>query len=237
MRTATRIALLSLALVPLISGGAFAEEIRSDATGSELIEKTVPILVKFLVLAVVFEVALTPIFNWRMFLRHFEGRGWKTPIAVLLAWLVFATAKLDIFQELMVAFEADFPQAGLGKWASTFVTALLIAGGSDGIFRIFARLGIRNPTERRDKAVAERERPGTLRINIDRSGTVQGPVTLKVDEETPRTVDTDAAIVRDVAPGQHVISAQGTDSGGVSHLAEAPAVMTPGGEVTVDIKF
>ncbi len=232
MRNATLIAVASLALVPLIGGDALAAE--PDAG---LIEKSGPILVKFLVLAVVFEVALTPIFNWRLFLKHCEGKGFKTPITVGLAWLVFATAGLDIFQDLMKAFEADFPQAGFGKLASTFVTALLIAGGSDGIFRIFARLGIRNPTERSEKAKAERERPGTFRINIDRSGTVQGSVALKVDDETPLTVDTDAAIVRDVAPGQHMISAQGTDSGGVSHLVSAPAVMTPGGEVTVDIKF
>lgn len=35
---------------------------------------------------------------------------------------------------------------------------LLIAGGSDGVFRIFSKLGIRNPVERKEKAEEERKR-------------------------------------------------------------------------------
>lgn len=40
------------------------------------------VLFIFLALSVVFEVALTPIFNWRVFLAHFEERGWKTPLGI-----------------------------------------------------------------------------------------------------------------------------------------------------------
>lgn len=32
------------------------------------------------------------------------------------------------------------------------LTALLIAGGSDGVFRLFTKLNIRNPQENRDRA-------------------------------------------------------------------------------------
>ena len=33
-----------------------------------------------------------------------------------------------------------------------FLTALLIAGGSDGVLQIFTKLGIRNPAERKERA-------------------------------------------------------------------------------------
>ncbi len=110
------------------------------------------VLVVFLVLSVVFEVALTPIFNWRVFLARFDGKGIKTPLTILVAMIVFWSYELDIIRDLLVA---------LGYTASLsfggqFVTSLLIAGGSDGVFRIFTRLGIRNPQEREQKAEAAR---------------------------------------------------------------------------------
>ena len=63
----------------------------------------IDILVKFLVLAVVFEMALTPIFGWRLFRSNLNHKGFKVPITIVLALLVFWNFKLDIFQELMDA--------------------------------------------------------------------------------------------------------------------------------------
>lgn len=113
------------------------------------------VLVKFLVLSVVFEVALTPIFNWRIFLKHFEGKGVKTPLTVGLAFLIFWSYDLDIVRDILLAlkYTADLNLGG------QFITALLIAGGSDGVFRIFTKLGIRNPVERAEKAAAMRATP------------------------------------------------------------------------------
>ncbi len=108
------------------------------------------VIVKFLVLSVVFEVAMTPIFNWRFFLKHFEGKGVKTPLTVGLAFLVFWSYDLDIIRDLLKIWDESI-QISLG---GQFITALLIAGGSDGVFRIFTKLGIRNPAERTEKAKA-----------------------------------------------------------------------------------
>ena len=112
------------------------------------------VLVVFLVLSVVFEAALTPLFNWRVFMAHFDGRGFKTPITVVLAFVVFWGYGLDIIKDLLVA---------LGKTAEVSVggqvlTALLIAGGSSGVFQIFTKLHIRmEPEERKKKAEAARQ--------------------------------------------------------------------------------
>ena len=107
------------------------------------------VLMVFLVLSVVFEVALTPLFNWRIFLQYFEGRGLKTPITVIAALLVFWKYDLDIIKDLLVVLNKPDPGITLG---GQFITALLIAGGSDGVFRIFTVLKIRNPEERDEKA-------------------------------------------------------------------------------------
>ncbi len=106
------------------------------------------VLVVFLVLAVIFEVALTPVFNWRWFLIWCEGRGYKVPITFGLALYIFWSYDLDIVRDVLVALghPANFSFTG------QVLTALLIAGGSDGVFRIFTKLGIRNPLERAKKA-------------------------------------------------------------------------------------
>lgn len=111
------------------------------------------VLIVFLVLSVVFEVALTPIFNWRIFLKHFEGKGVKTPVTVLLAFIVFWSYDLDIVSDLLVALNYEASKSKGGQ----ILTALLIAGGSDGVFRVFTSLGIRNPTERKKKSEESRK--------------------------------------------------------------------------------
>ncbi|MDU9050628.1 MAG: hypothetical protein Q3M30_17410 [Candidatus Electrothrix sp. Rat3] len=106
------------------------------------------VLITILVLSIVFEVALTPIFNWRLFLQHAEGKGWKTPIIIGVALIVFWSYDLDIIRNLLVA----LGQKAELSFGGQVLTALLIAGGSDGVFRIFTKLNIRNPTERKEKA-------------------------------------------------------------------------------------
>jgi hypothetical protein len=111
-------------------------------------EKVGEILLVFLVLSVVFEVALTPVFNWRVFLKYFEGKGVKTPVTVVLAFIVFWSYGLDVVSDLLVALGHPAPQTVGGR----LLTALLIAGGSDGVLRIFTKLGIRDPAERKQRA-------------------------------------------------------------------------------------
>jgi hypothetical protein len=112
------------------------------------------VLVKFLVLSVVFEVALTPVFNWRIFLRYFDGKGLKTPLTIILAFLMFWGYRLDIIRDILVAL--NYTDPGITFWGQV-ITAMLIAGGSDGVFRVFTKLGIRNPAEAEEKAKIEQQ--------------------------------------------------------------------------------
>ncbi len=123
------------------------------------------ILVVFLVLSVVFEVALEPIFNWEIFLAYFHNKGYEVPIQVVLAFLVFSAYKLDIVTDLVnilkPVISTEVANEGL-PYPPTFggkaITALLIAGGSKGFLKIFRKLGLQSSSEdRRDRAVeAER---------------------------------------------------------------------------------
>ena len=137
------------------------------------------ILVLLFVISVVFETALTPIFNWRVFARFCEGRGVKTPITVLAAVGLLWNYDIDIFKHVIDAFTAAEGTTGNAQGApaaaqeaaattreaagstSTFLgrimTGLLVAGGSGAVFNIFAKLGLRNPTQLADKAKKARE--------------------------------------------------------------------------------
>ena len=136
-------------LFPALAIAAAATESATPVTD---LNKVGEVLIVILVLSVVFEVALTPVFNWRVYLKHAEGKGYKTPLLIGTALLVFWSYDLDIIRDLLVA---------LGHTASlTFggqvLTALLIGGGSDGVYRIFTKLNIRNPAERKEKTAQAR---------------------------------------------------------------------------------
>lgn len=138
---------------------------RAAASGSQAspgdtdgVDRTRIFNVLFLVLALslVFESAMSVIFDWRLFIRYFEGRGVKTPLIVAVAFLVFLNYELDIVAELLRGFPQISGTIGDTSLPGQLLTALLIAGGSSGVFRIFARLGIRSPEERDKKAQQER---------------------------------------------------------------------------------
>ncbi|MFZ4664111.1 MAG: hypothetical protein ACOYNY_44340 [Caldilineaceae bacterium] len=119
------------------------------------------ILLVFLVLSVVFEVALQPIFEWRIFETYLADKGFKTPIKLLLAVAVFWSFDLDIFTNLlnvMTDCRSGKPDPLMIQCSTdaTFwgraVTALLIAGGSSGVHEIFIKLNIRkDKAETKDK--------------------------------------------------------------------------------------
>lgn len=129
--------------------------------------KVINVLFLVLALSLVFESAMSVLFDWRIFIRYFEGRGVKTPLIIAVAFLVFLNYDLDIVAELLRGFPGIHAQnIGDATLPGQILTALLIAGGSGGVFRIFARLGIRSPEEREQKA---REERASMEENSERS--------------------------------------------------------------------
>jgi hypothetical protein len=103
-----------------------------------------------LVLSLVLESAMTPIFNWRVFLSRFEAKGLKTPLTVAVAFAVFWKYDIDIIHDLLVALNrspANTPMTLTGK----LLSSLLIAGGSQGIFDLLRRLNFRDQVAREQR--------------------------------------------------------------------------------------
>lgn len=118
------------------------------------LDKVGKVLVTFLVLSVLFEVALTPLFNWRRFIKYLDGGGWKTPITIGLAFLIFWKYELDIVSDLLVALGRQ-DQDSAPNFGGRILSALVIAGGSSGVLEIFRTLGIREKAQERQKRVTE----------------------------------------------------------------------------------
>ena len=151
--------------IGLIAGPVLAAEAGSTNVGVKELEAIGGVLIVFLVLSVVFEVALTPIFNWRVFLARFDGKGVKTPLTFLIALLVFLNYDLDIVRDVLNALDQKIDGKEVGLTVpGQIITALLIAGGSSGIQQIFSKLGIRNPAgvkkkaDEAKRALAEKQR-------------------------------------------------------------------------------
>lgn len=112
------------------------------------------VLFVFFVLALIFEVAFTPVFNWRIFIKNFDNKGLKTPIVIIIAYLFCATYELDIVRDLLQAMDKLPEDSGATFWGQ-LITAFLIAGGSDAFVRIFKKLGIRDPSGRKKEVLGD----------------------------------------------------------------------------------
>lgn len=122
------------------------------------------ILAVLFVISVVFETALSPLFNWRVFARHCEGKGVKTPITIVAAVALLWSYDIDIFKHIIDSFSNVTTQAGAENGAETsssflgrIMTGFLVAGGSGAIFNIFTKLGLRDPKELKRKSIEARE--------------------------------------------------------------------------------
>lgn len=156
-KTKRLIAIASIALFCTLAGMANAQDGDPGPAVSLMgfdvdINALGEVLLVFLVISVVFETAMTPIFNWRVFLTHFESKGIKTPVVIVTAFFVFWSYDLDIVEEILRAMGHEQKS----EFGGRVLTALLVAGGSDGVFRIFDKLGIRNSKARLEKAAEAR---------------------------------------------------------------------------------
>lgn len=117
---------------------------------AEIISKSFTALMILFVLAVLLENAMEILFNWRVFLTYFSLRGVRTPIMIVFAWIVISLFDIDIVEALMNAYSID--KSDKSSWATSLITALIIAGGSSGVNNVMHALGFRS-----DKRVKEIE--------------------------------------------------------------------------------
>ncbi|PLR26749.1 hypothetical protein SGCZBJ_08250 [Caulobacter zeae] len=139
------------------------------------------ILFGALAIAVVLESALAVIFNWRVFQNRFSGKSWRTPIAIAFGWSIATGLKFDIIGALYTAIygtSVGKPELGL---VGTFVTALVLAGGSAGVNNILKGLGFRQIGSGDGPAPKPAKTEAWLSVTLQRREAV-GPVQVLVDD-------------------------------------------------------
>jgi hypothetical protein len=95
-----------------------------------------------MILAVVVESGLALIFRWKPFLAYFDSRSVNPLVAFAFSLIFVYLFKLDIVTTLINIYSAPNPPQPI-NWAGMILTAMIIAGGSAGVNRLFQSLGLR----------------------------------------------------------------------------------------------
>lgn len=134
-----------------------------------------------LALAVLLESGLAIIFNWRPFVRNFDGRGVRTVIAFFAALLIATGLNLDLIDRIYAALDpADVARNMLGPIGEV-ITALVLAGGSSGVNNIFQALGFRRIGRVEEVTPKPKPSEGWLAVRLHRQLAV-GPVRVELQQ-------------------------------------------------------
>ena len=146
----------------------------------ELLGDSASALVVLLVLALLIESALSVIFNWRVFLEVFNGRGMKTLVMIAVSALTVKAFGIStvatLLQQYKITGSENMPQV------SFWLTSLILAGGSSGVFQVLRKLGYRGDPVPADEVQKPVTGKAWVAIRAEQVKSV-GPVTVTVDEK------------------------------------------------------
>jgi hypothetical protein len=135
--------IVTIALSPSVAC-AENQQVQPTLTTGDLFSPSFKALFVLFILAVILESGLAIIFNWKLFFTVFDTKATKPLIAILVACLFVFSYKLDITTTLVNLYtSATYPLNAGGQ----LLTALVIAGGSSGVNRMFQALGFRSVQE------------------------------------------------------------------------------------------
>jgi hypothetical protein len=159
---------------------------------------SVSTLIILFVIAVLIESALAVIFNWRLFLEMFNGRGVKTVVAVIVSWIVVYTFSLDrkVFEALLAAYGVDITSQQ-DRTIGILLTTLILAGGSGGVNKILVSLGYRDPASAKPKVPEPPKNKAWVSIRVTRNEAV-GPIEVHLEdvgEPTDRSIAELAGVI------------------------------------------
>jgi hypothetical protein len=104
------------------------------------------ILLQLLVILIVVEAALSALFQWRVYRIVFNSRSMKTPIMFALGLAIVLSTGYDPMELIFQAVGGVAPNQGPARDVLTAgLSALMISGGSSGIYELLKRLGVRTP--------------------------------------------------------------------------------------------
>jgi hypothetical protein len=196
MKTVWIIVKAAAVIVAFTAFPAMAQTAASNpiALTDDIYAKSLSALTILLVTAVLLESAFATIFNWRVFLTYFSLRGVKTIVMVIISLLVVKLFNLDVLASLIAAYKT--PKGALESVAvesgavSQFVTALILAGGSNGVYNLLSALGYRSNREE-EVAPKPREDEAWVAIRVKRQNAV-GEVQVSIQPAAPLAAGTPA---------------------------------------------
>jgi hypothetical protein len=142
-------------------------------TSPEIYAQSFKALFVLFIIAIILESGLAVIFNWRPFIQLFDARGVKTIVSFLFAWLFVSAFDLDIVTNLVNVYSQ---KSYLINFPGTFVTALVLAGGSSGVNNLLVALGFRSVKTADQAAPKLPPTEAWISVRLIRAAAV-GPVT------------------------------------------------------------
>ena len=111
------------------------------------------VLLALVVISIIVELTLAPIFNWRVYLKRFDGSSYLHPLTWVVTLALFWFYGINPIQALLDAY-AQGIDTGIGGSA---LSALLVMFGSQGVYRIFDVFRIQS-RDRRNERMEEARR-------------------------------------------------------------------------------
>lgn len=181
-----------------------------------------------LVLAIVLEIGLSTLFNWKYFQEHMQDKGLRTPIAVAVSGYFVYHYQLDTVADLLSSFTD--PQLPFARTTPGYIiTAFIVAGGSSTVYELFRKFGIRTPFEPPAQIVVD-----LVRQNVPSTA----PVNVSIDDKLVATVAANRFPIAgeySISAGSHEIGLEGRDAAGTVKTAKQTVNLDAGADVEVTI--
>ncbi|MEM8796056.1 MAG: hypothetical protein AAGE61_10855 [Pseudomonadota bacterium] len=204
-------------------------------------------LLLLLTIAIFLEAALSVLFNWRFFQERYEGRGYKTPIAVFVSFIIVYSFNIDVLKAVLNEFGLSDSRER-SSWLTQAVTAFILAGGSSLIFQLFEIFGLRAPGRRADE-MRELTNRASVKVKVNR-GSVPSDAQILIYANDEIIGDIAAGETRShsrstfvpgypIEPGKKIIKLVAVRPGERPSSAEVEGEFTfaPRAHVTVDLAF
>jgi len=183
---------------------AFAQATTSDA---DLIVSIGALLGKLLLVLLLLESAMAALFNWRVYRVVLSGRAWKTPIMFGIGLLVVTGFDYDFIDTAITDIAGGGASDSLG-WVSVTLSAMVIAGGSQGVHDILKKLGLRSSIPDAEAKPDLREDQAWLALRLRRDKAV-GDIQIILSETDRLAEATIVGSVDDRSIGQRLSEAFG----------------------------
>lgn len=171
-----------------------------DFTGA-LYEKSFKALFILFILAVLVENGLALLFRWRPFLSVFDTSSVNPVVSFGLSLVFVSVFHLDIVTGLLNIYSDEhWPQ----NWPGSILTAMIIAGGSGAVNRVFRAFGLRVPASEELATPKPPSGVGWIAVTLAPASRAVGTVTVLI---SPANIGTVAGTIDGGAHGLNKLTA------------------------------